>query len=88
MQANFGSREELTIAGTITSKSGTNFEYSIKVVEPTYFAEKAAARMLITKELDVADEMTKFSSANVLQQAATAMLDLLADHATEHAGVR
>lgn len=37
--------EELTIAGTITSKSGTNFEYSIKVVEPTYFAEKAAAML-------------------------------------------
>ena len=35
--------EELTVQGTVTSKSGKNFEYSIKVVEPTYFAEKAAA---------------------------------------------
>lgn len=32
--------EELTIRGTITSKSGNNFEYSIKPVESTYFAEK------------------------------------------------
>lgn len=32
--------EELTIRGTITSKSGKNFEYSIKPVEATYFTEK------------------------------------------------
>ena len=34
--------EALTFVGTITSKSGSNFEYSIKILEPTYFAEKAA----------------------------------------------
>ena len=34
--------DELTMAGKVTSKSGSNFEYSIKPVEPTYYAEKAA----------------------------------------------
>lgn len=37
--------EELTFVGTITSKSGSNFEYSIKILEPTYFAEKAATML-------------------------------------------
>lgn len=37
--------EALTVVGTITSKSGSNFEYSIKVLEPTYFAEKAATML-------------------------------------------
>ncbi len=48
-KATTGFDETLTIVGTITSKSGSNFEYAIKVVEPTYFAEKAAA--LLTDEL-------------------------------------
>ena len=35
--------EVLTIRGTITSKSGKNFEYSIKPIEPAYFTEKLTA---------------------------------------------
>ena len=37
--------ETLTINGKVTSKSGSNFEYSIELVEKTYFAEKVAAML-------------------------------------------
>lgn len=47
--------EALTIRGTITSKSGKNFEYEIKPLEPTYFADKLIAYLdeALTKQVGV-----------------------------------
>ena len=47
-------------------------EYTVKVVDNT--AENMAASESRIRDTDMADEMTKFSKENILQQAATSML--------------
>jgi flagellin len=47
-------------------------EYTVKVVDNT--AENTAAAESRIRDTDMADEMTRFSKENILQQAATSML--------------